>query len=114
MDAATLYIMLTLPSGEQQTSIQKFPTLEACEAQVEWLRKLEPLDRPVSTYVCEGHNQFAFIAPYRRGNSGRLLRLSSRKACTAYQWITYQRDRKPRRLGDCFEDPPSHRHSWRE
>ena len=25
MDAATLYIVLTLPNGEQQSSIQKFP-----------------------------------------------------------------------------------------
>jgi hypothetical protein len=34
MDAATLYMVLTLPNGEQRTSTQKFATLEACEAQV--------------------------------------------------------------------------------
>ena len=42
MDAATLYMVLTLPNGEQSTSTQKFPTLEACEAQVELLRTVEP------------------------------------------------------------------------
>ena len=109
MDAATLYIVLTLPNGGQQTSIQKFSTLEACEAEVELLRTVEPLDRrsPVTSYRCGGHNPFAFIARYRRGNSGRLVELPSRQACTAYQWITYLRDRSPRRLGYCFEDPPA-------
>ena len=108
MDAATLYIVLTLPNGDQRTSTQKFPTLEACDAQVELLRTVEPLDRqsPVASYRCKGHNPFAFVAHYRRGRSRRLVELSSRQACTAYQWIAYLRDRSPKRLGYCFEDPP--------
>jgi len=63
MDAATLYIVLTLPNGEQSTSTQKVSTLEACEAQVELFRTVEPLDRqsPVTSYRCEGHNPFAFV-----------------------------------------------------
>jgi hypothetical protein len=77
MDAATLYIVLTLPNGEQSTSTQKVSTLEACEAQVELFRTVEPLDRqsPVTSYRCEGHNPFAFVAPYRRGRSWRLVEL---------------------------------------
>ena len=63
MDAATLYMVLTLPSGEQQTSIQKFPTLEACETRAEWLRQLDRLEHqlPSTLYRCEGHNPFAFV-----------------------------------------------------
>jgi hypothetical protein len=116
MDAATLYVTLTLANGEQQTSIQKFPTLEACEAQVELSRKLERPDRqpPISTYRCDGHNPFAFIIPYRRGKSRRLLELPSRQACTAFQWIAYLCDRGPRKLGYCFEDPPAHNRAWRQ
>ena len=108
MDAATLYIVLTLPNGEQQTSTQKFPTLQACEAQAEWLRQLDRLDHqlPSTLYRCEGHNRFAFVAPYRRGKSRHLVEFSSRQACRAYQWIAYLRDRSPKRLGYCFEDPP--------
>jgi hypothetical protein len=107
MDAATLYMVLTLPNGEQQTSIQKFPTLEACEAQVELLRTVEPLDRqsPVTSYRCAGHNPFTFIAGY--GRSRRYLKLPSRQACTALQWITYLHDRGPGKRGYCFEDPPA-------
>jgi len=58
MDAATLYIVLTLPNGEQRTSTQRFSTLEACDAQVELLRMVEPLDRqpPITSYRCGGHN----------------------------------------------------------
>ena len=114
MDAATLYIVLTLPNGEQSSSTQKFPTLESCEAQVELLRTVEPLDRqqPVTSYRCAGHNPFRFIAGY--GRTRRYLAFPSRQACTALRWITYLRDRGPRKLGDCFEDPPSYRHSWRE
>ena len=114
MDAATLYIVLTLPNGEQQTSIQKFPTMEACEAHVELLRKAERPGHqlPISTYVCEGHNPFTFIAGY--GRSRRYLKLPSRQACTALQWNAYLRDRGPGKLGYCFEDPPSYRHSWKD
>jgi len=84
MDAATLYMIVTLPNGEQRTSTQKFPTLEACDAQVELLRTVEPLDRqsPIASYRCGGHNPFAFVAHFRRGRSRRLLELSSRQACT--------------------------------
>ena len=115
MDAATLYVTLTLANGMQQTWIQKFPTMEACEAHVELLRKGERADRrPISTYVCEGHNRFAFIAPYRPGRSRHLLDLLSRRPCAAFQWIAHLRDRGPGKLGYCFEDPPSYRHSWRE
>ena len=76
MDAATLYMIVTLPNGEQSTSTHEFPTLEACEAQAELLRTVEPLDRqsPVTSYRCEGHNPIAFVAPYRRGRSRRLVR----------------------------------------
>ena len=54
MDAATCYVVLTLPNGEQSTSTQKFPTLEACEAQAELLLTVAPLDRqsPVTSYRC--------------------------------------------------------------
>jgi hypothetical protein len=48
MDAATLYMVLTLPNGEQRTSTQKFATLEACEAQVESLDR----QQPVTSYRC--------------------------------------------------------------
>ena len=33
MDAATLYIVLTLANGSQSTSTKEFPTLQACEVQ---------------------------------------------------------------------------------
>ena len=74
MDAATLYMIVTLPNGEQSTSTHKFPTLESCEAQVELLRTVEPLDRqpPVTSYRCKGHNPFAFLARYRRADHGVL------------------------------------------
>ena len=114
MDAATLYVVLTLPNGQQSATTQKFPTLQACDAQVELLRTVEPLDRqsPVTSYRCEGHNPFVFIAGY--GRSRRYIALPSHQACTAIQWITYLRDRGRGKLGDCFEDPPTYRHSWRE
>ena len=104
MDAATLYMIVTLPNGEQSTSTQKFQTLEACDAQVELLRTVEPLDRqsPV-TYRCKGHNPFRFIAGY--GRTRRYLALPSRQGCNALRWITYLCDRGPGKLGYCFEDP---------
>jgi hypothetical protein len=113
MDAATLYMVLTLPNGVQTTAIKKFPTLEACEAQVEWLRRLDPIDRH-PLYRCEGHNPFAFLAHYRRGRSRRLIGFSSRQACGAYKWVAYLRDRGVRKLGYCSEYPPPPHHGWVE
>jgi hypothetical protein len=116
MDAATLYTIVTLANGEQTTSTQKVPTLEACEARAEWRRQIDRLDRqqPVTLYRCEGHNRFAFVAHYQRGRSRHLLELSSRQACATYQWIAYLRDRNPRKIGYCFEDPTPLRRSWRQ
>ena len=114
MDAATLYMIVTLPNGEQSTSTMGYPTLEVCEAQAELLRTVEPLDSqsPLTSYRCKGHNPFTFIAGY--GRSRRYLELPSRQACTAYEWIAYRGDRSPKRLGYCFEDPPPLRRSWRQ
>jgi hypothetical protein len=109
MDAATLYIVLTLSAGSQTISTQGFASMQACEAAVEILKNAER-----ASYRCEGHNPFAFIDHKRRGRSRHLVTLSSRQACTAYQWIAYLRDRSPRRLGDCFEDPPAYDRGWRE
>ena len=105
MDAATLYMIVTMPNGEQSTSTMGYPTLEACEAQAELLQTVEPLDRqsPVTSYHCKGHNPFAFIAGY--GRSRRYVEFPSRQGCTAVQWITYLHDRGPGKFGYCFEDP---------
>jgi hypothetical protein len=117
MDAATLYVVLTLPNGDQKTSTQKFSTLETCEAAVEWRRRLERADRqpPITTsYRCVGHNPFAFLSQHRRGKSWRLVELSSRQVCTAYKWVDYLRDRNRRKLGYCFEYPRPHHDGWKE
>ncbi len=39
MDAATLYTILTLSSGQKRTETQKFPTVAICEKAAQKLRK---------------------------------------------------------------------------
>ena len=41
MDAATLYIVLTLPNGEHSTSTVDFSTLWKCEQKIVWLQLIE-------------------------------------------------------------------------
>jgi hypothetical protein len=45
MDAATLYVVLTLANGEQQTSTVGYSSLQACAAQMDFLRTVQRADR---------------------------------------------------------------------
>ena len=91
MDAATLYIVLTLPNGGNINLDPEVPDIGGCEARAEWRRQLDRLDHqlPSTLYRCEGHNRFALLLLNRRGKSRHLVEFSSREACTAYQWIAY-------------------------
>jgi hypothetical protein len=54
MDAATLYVVLTLPIGMQKTKIVGEPTLASCLSDTETLRELKRSDpkAPVVRYWC--------------------------------------------------------------
>jgi hypothetical protein len=106
MDAATLYMVLTLPNGEQKTSTVGEPTWQACWAHVEMLKDVKRTDpeAPIVSYRCELHNPiFGLIICDRRSGQCEHLRPSSRLGCTALQWVTYMRDRS--RIARCFEHP---------
>jgi hypothetical protein len=76
MDAATLYIVLTLPNGGQSTVTQGFTSMQACEAHVDFLREVERADLDpdflVKSYRCEEHERiFTYFPPYERGRPRR-------------------------------------------
>jgi hypothetical protein len=100
MDAATLYMVLTLPNGEQRTSNQGFSSLQACEAKADWHRLIEPRHpQPpgaVTSYRCaEPKMRPAFyLAAYdQRGHPRERFGPASRQGCTAYKWVLHMRDR---------------------
>jgi hypothetical protein len=106
MDAATLFMVLTLANGAQSTSTKEFSTLRACEVQADLRQRGGPVypKPPGSTteYRCEAHKPiFLLVAYHRLGRSGYRLRLTSLQGCTAYQWIVHMRDRS--RTARCYE-----------
>jgi hypothetical protein len=101
MDAATLYMVLTLPSGEKNTSTVEFSTLWKCERKVEWLRLIEERRHPqppgaVTSYRCaEGtiRSGFYLVASDWRARPREHVEGLSRQGCTAYKWVVHMRDR---------------------
>jgi hypothetical protein len=71
MDAATLYMVLTLPNGEQRTSTQEFSTVRACEVQADLRQRGGPIypKRPGSTteYRCKAHKPIFLLVAYKWG-----------------------------------------------
>ena len=110
MDAATLYIVLTLPNGEQRTSTADFSTLWKCEQKIEWLKLIErghpQLPGAVESYRCKEHKirpGFYVIVYDWRGRPREHFGPSSRSGCTAYKWMVHMRYRS--RVGRCYEWP---------
>ena len=111
MDAATLYMIVTLPNGEQSTSTVEFSTLWVCEHKAEWLQLIErrhPQPGAVTSYRCEEHKirpAFYLSAYDRRGHPREHFGPSSRQGCTAYKWVLHMRDRGV--TAHCYESPRS-------
>ncbi len=97
MDAATLYMIVTLPNGEQSTSTMEFSTVGKCEAKADWFQLVERRHgATVMSYRCtEGKIRPAFYlnAYDRRGHPSEHFGPSSRQGCTAYKWVLHMRDR---------------------
>ena len=98
--SSTLYIVLTLPNGEQTTSTVDFSTLWKCEQKVVWHRLIDRRHpQPpgaVTSYRCAEHKvrpAFYLNAYDRRGHPSEHFGPSSRQGCTAYKWIVHMRDR---------------------
>jgi hypothetical protein len=108
MDAATLYMVLTLPNGEQQTSTVGYSSLQACAAQMDFLRTVQRADRkaPIAAYWCEEHKPHIDLQICESWYSGRCDRYtpSTRRGCEALRWIAHMRDRSL--YGRCDQDPP--------
>ena len=110
MDAATLYIVMTLANGEEKTSTVEFGTLRACEQKAEWFQLIERRKSPnaVVSIRCVEHKvrpAFYLTVYDWRSRPRDHFGPSSRQGCTAYQWVVHMRDR--RRKGSCYESPRS-------
>ena len=101
MDAATLYIIMTLPSGEQRiASTLDFSSMWKCEAKVAWLQLIETrhpqAPGTVTSYRCGKHKfrpGFYLEAYDRRARPRDHVEPLSRQGCTAFKWVIHMRDR---------------------
>jgi hypothetical protein len=86
MDAATLYVVLTLPNGEQRTSSKEFSTLRACEVQVDLRQHVPEPTGAVTTYRCAEHKtrpSIYLVACGPRAKPCEYLGPLSRRGCSA-------------------------------
>jgi hypothetical protein len=108
MDAATLYVMLTMQDGTQTTSARGYPSLRACAAGMEFMKEVARTDRqgPIIGFWCVEPKPLIRIEICESQYSGRCDRYtpSTRRGCEALRWITHMRDR--RQFGRCYQDPP--------
>lgn len=111
IDAATLYLTLTLANGEPSTSTHGFESLQACEDAMKALRALDRTDHswPGVSYRCEEHKPIVGLTicrPHHRQCDDYTM--PTRRGCEALLWVTLMRDR--RLMGGCFpeeaEPPP--------
>jgi hypothetical protein len=73
MDAATLYMVLTMQDGTQSASTKQYPTMQACEAHVDFLHMVKRAHRRVLrspsaiiAYRCEARRRVFRLAAYDR------------------------------------------------
>ena len=104
MDAATLYMVVTLPNGERKTTTKEFSNLPTCEVQADRLRRRVPSHPEPpndAEYRCEAHLPIFLLANHERGRSRNVLNFTSLQGCTAYRWLVHMRDR--RITAHCYE-----------
>jgi hypothetical protein len=106
MDAATLYVVLTLPSGERRTSTQGYATWRACWAHIELLQDMKRADpeAPIASFRCELNKPvFGLIICDRHGRSCEHLRPTSGQGCIALRWVAHMRNRN--KFANCYKHP---------
>ncbi len=95
MDAATLYMVLTMQDGTQTTATFSYETVRDCEAHVEMLRLVERADpqSPIRSYRCERRRGASYYLtcdwPAVCGYVGPY----TREGCSTRQWLVHMRDR---------------------
>jgi len=103
MDAATLYMALTMQDGTQNTSSLGFPSLRACAAGMEFLKDVARADRqgPINGYWCVENKLPVTLLTCEWGWRGcEHFEMSSRRGCSALKWEMQIRDRS--RSSHCY------------
>ena len=109
MDAATLYIVLTMQDGTQKVSIIGKPTWAACRQHIAFLQELKRMDpdAPIVRYRCMFKRPDHYVGLdicNQHHRQCEYYRTSTRRGCDALRWISHMRDR--RKIGSCYEEPP--------
>ena len=104
MDAATLYVMLTMQDGTQTTSGRGYPSLRACAAGMEFMKEVARTDRqgPIIGYWCVENRQTVRLYTCSRYYRGPCegFDTSTLRGCTALRWVKQIRDRSL--TGRCY------------
>ena len=102
MDAATLYVIVTLSDGTQSTSTFGYSSLQACAASMEMLKEVRRADEeaPVNGYWCvENKPHVGFMRCNWRARGCEHFTMSTPRGCTALRWVVQMRDRS--RTANC-------------
>ena len=115
MDAATLYMVVTLPNGAQTTSTKQFRTLQACEAHAASQQQQDyahPQQRgAIIEYRCVEHPMIpgGFILAVCQGPNAPCAEVGpwSRQRCDAHRWMVRLKDGAKKRIIYCWGAAPT-------
>ena len=103
LDAATLYMIVTLQDGTQSTSTFGFPSLRACAAGMDLFKEIERADRqgPIKGYWCVENKLPVTLSTCEWGWRGcEDFAMSSLRGCSALRWAMQMRNRS--RSSHCY------------
>jgi hypothetical protein len=96
MDAATLYIMLTMQDGSRTASARGYPSLRACADGMEFMKEVARSDRdgPILGYWCVENRQTVSLSTCSRHYRGpcEYFDMSTLRGCAALRWVKQMRD----------------------
>ena len=95
MDAATLYIVLTMQDGTQRASIIGKPTWAACRQHIAFLQELKRMDpdAPIVRYRCMFKRPDHYVGLdicNQHHRQCEYYRTSTRRGCDALRWISHR------------------------
>ena len=96
MDAATLYVIVTMSDGTQSTSTLGFRSLRDCAAAMELYKDLRRSDEeaPINGYWCAPNRLTISLSTCSRHRHGacEYFDMSTLRGCAALRWVKQMRD----------------------
>jgi len=96
MDAATLYIVLTMQDGTQSTERYNYETMRDCRARAEFLRAVQQTntESPIVSLRCEPRRNGSYYLTCHWPTECGFVSGLTQEGCSTMRWVVHMRDRR--------------------